>query len=44
MRINISVGYAVSEQSTNKMEQLFVEADQKMYEQKRVKKQIVIQS
>ncbi|MFJ8459986.1 diguanylate cyclase [Lysinibacillus xylanilyticus] len=44
MRINISIGYAVSEQSINKMEQLFVEADQKMYEQKRAKKQIVIRS
>lgn len=41
MPINISIGYAVSEQSINKMEQVFVEADQKMYEQKRSKKQLV---
>ena len=37
----MSVGYALSEQSINKMDQLFIEADQKMYEQKKQKDKVV---
>lgn len=44
LQISMSVGYAFSEQSINKMDQLFIEADQKMYEQKKAKKQSAVRS
>ena len=44
LSLYMSVGYAHSEHSLNKMELLFSEADQKMYEQKKAKKQIPVLS
>ena len=42
LSINMSVGYAYGEKSYNKMDFLFSEADRKMYEQKKAKKQMAV--
>lgn len=39
VKIKLSMGYAYSEHSIGKMESLFVEADKKMYQEKREKKE-----
>lgn len=39
VRINMSIGYAFSGHSLGEMGSLFIEADGKMYQEKRAKKQ-----